>query len=80
MLITPLPSVTIFLTPRLLTQLTSVSESNLWHYSKVSKDHFSSSEDYGFVEFDGEESAQNAIDELNGTFINDKQVFVEHFL
>ncbi|KHG04753.1 Polyadenylate-binding 2 -like protein [Gossypium arboreum] len=35
---------------------------------------------YGFVQFDNEESAQNAIDKLNGMLINDKQVYVGHFL
>lgn len=38
------------------------------------------SKGYGFVQFDSEESAQSAIDKLNGMLINDKQVFVGHFL
>ncbi|KAE8695829.1 Polyadenylate-binding protein 4 [Hibiscus syriacus] len=38
------------------------------------------SKGYGFVQFDNEESAQHAIDKLNGMLINDKQVYVGHFL
>ncbi|KAK6130830.1 hypothetical protein DH2020_035428 [Rehmannia glutinosa] len=38
------------------------------------------SKGYGFVQFDTEEAAQNAIDKLNGMLINDKQVYVGHFL
>lgn len=38
------------------------------------------SKGYGFVQFEQEESAQNAIDKLNGMLMNDKQVFVGPFL
>ncbi|XWS21223.1 hypothetical protein CRYUN_Cryun30bG0036900 [Craigia yunnanensis] len=47
---------------------------------KISTDGFGQSKGYGFVQFDNEESAQNAIDKLNGMLINDKQVYVGHFL
>lgn len=35
---------------------------------------------YGFVQFDNEDSAQNAIKQLNGMLINDKQVYVGLFI
>ncbi|KAK3423262.1 hypothetical protein EUGRSUZ_F00193 [Eucalyptus grandis] len=47
---------------------------------KVANDAQGQSKGYGFVQFDNEESAQNAIDKLNGMLINDKQVYVGHFL
>ncbi|XP_012482731.1 polyadenylate-binding protein 2 [Gossypium raimondii] len=47
---------------------------------KISTDGLGQSKGYGFVQFDNEESAQNAIDKLNGMLINDKQVYVGHFL
>ncbi|EOY14403.1 hypothetical protein QUC31_000023 [Theobroma cacao] len=47
---------------------------------KIATDGFGQSKGYGFVQFDNEESAQNAIDKLNGMLINDKQVYVGHFL
>ena len=47
---------------------------------KISTDANGQSKGYGFVQFDLEESAQNAIDKLNGMLLNDKQVFVGHFL
>lgn len=47
---------------------------------KVALDASGQSKGYGFVQFDNEESAQNAIDKLNGMLINDKQVYVGHFL
>ncbi|KAE8731330.1 Polyadenylate-binding protein 3 [Hibiscus syriacus] len=47
---------------------------------KISTDSFGQSKGYGFVQFDNEESAQNAIDKLNGMLINDKQVYVGRFL
>ncbi|KAJ9186764.1 hypothetical protein P3X46_002301 [Hevea brasiliensis] len=47
---------------------------------KVATDASGQSRGYGFVQFDNEESAQNAIDKLNGMLLNDKQVFVGHFL
>jgi|UniRef100_A0A2N9H628 polyadenylate-binding protein len=47
---------------------------------KVATDANGQSKGYGFVQFDNEESAQNAIDKLNGMLINDKQVYVGHFL
>ncbi|KAF3446628.1 hypothetical protein FNV43_RR11808 [Rhamnella rubrinervis] len=47
---------------------------------KIAVDASGMSKGYGFVQFDSEESAQNAIDKLNGMLINDKQVFVGHFL
>ncbi|GMI96724.1 poly(A) binding protein 2, ARABIDOPSIS POLY(A) BINDING 2, POLY(A) BINDING PROTEIN 2 [Hibiscus trionum] len=47
---------------------------------KLSTDGLGQSKGYGFVQFDNEESAQNAIDKLNGMLINDKQVYVGYFL
>ncbi|KAK6938662.1 Polyadenylate-binding protein/Hyperplastic disc protein [Dillenia turbinata] len=47
---------------------------------KIATDQSGQSKGYGFVQFDHEESAQNAIDKLNGMLINDKQVFVGPFL
>ncbi|XAR64022.1 hypothetical protein NMG60_11024217 [Bertholletia excelsa] len=47
---------------------------------KIATDASGQSKGYGFVQFDNEESAQNAIDKLNGMLINDKQVYVGHFL
>nr|DAD41332.1 TPA_asm: hypothetical protein HUJ06_015655 [Nelumbo nucifera] len=47
---------------------------------KIATDPSGQSKGYGFVQFDNEESAQNAIDKLNGMLINDKQVYVGPFL
>ena len=47
---------------------------------KVATDANGQSKGYGFVQFESEDSAQNAIDKLNGMLINDKQVYVGHFL
>ncbi|KAK7268841.1 hypothetical protein RIF29_21550 [Crotalaria pallida] len=47
---------------------------------KVATDSSGNSKGYGFVQFDNEESAQKAIEKLNGTLLNDKQVYVGPFL
>ncbi|XP_037495544.1 polyadenylate-binding protein 4 [Jatropha curcas] len=47
---------------------------------KVATDSAGQSLGYGFVQFDNEESAKNAIDKLNGMLLNDKQVYVGPFL
>ncbi|XP_037495543.1 polyadenylate-binding protein 4 [Jatropha curcas] len=47
---------------------------------KVATDSLGQSLGYGFVQFDNEESAKNAIDKLNGMLLNDKQVYVGPFL
>ncbi|KAH9695439.1 hypothetical protein WN944_028768 [Citrus x changshan-huyou] len=47
---------------------------------KVATDLNGQSKGYGFVQFDNEESAQKAIEKLNGMLLNDKQVYVGHFL
>ncbi|KAK1316280.1 Polyadenylate-binding protein 2 [Acorus calamus] len=47
---------------------------------KVATDHSGQSKGYGFVQFEQEEAAQNAIEKLNGMLLNDKQVFVGPFL
>ncbi|KAE9586818.1 hypothetical protein Lal_00004325 [Lupinus albus] len=47
---------------------------------KIATDASGQSKGYGFVQFENEESAQNAIDKLNGKLINDKPVQVSHFL
>ncbi|XP_071733287.1 polyadenylate-binding protein 2-like [Rutidosis leptorrhynchoides] len=47
---------------------------------KIATDGTGQSKGYGFVQFETEEASQNAIDKLNGMLINDKQVYVGHFL
>lgn len=47
---------------------------------KIATDASGQSKGYGFVQFETEESAQTAIDKLNGMLINDKQVYVGPFL
>ncbi|KFK41598.1 hypothetical protein AALP_AA2G149300 [Arabis alpina] len=47
---------------------------------KVAMDVAGRSKGYGFVQFEKEEIAQAAIDKLNGMLLNDKQVFVGHFV
>jgi polyadenylate-binding protein len=47
---------------------------------KIATDQSAQSKGYGFVQFDNEESAKNAIEKLNGMLLNDKQVFVGPFL
>ncbi|OWM79210.1 polyadenylate-binding protein 2-like [Punica granatum] len=47
---------------------------------KVATDSSGQSKGYGFVQYDNEESAQKAIEKLNGMLLNDKQVFVGPFL
>ena len=47
---------------------------------KIATDPNGHSKGYDFVQFDNEESAQSAIDKLNGMLLNDKQVYVGHFL
>eukprot|EP01018_Ginkgo_biloba_P010458 Gb_26955 [translate_table: standard] len=47
---------------------------------KIATDASGQSKGYGFVQFEQEESAQTAIDKLNGMLINDKQVYVGPFL
>ena len=47
---------------------------------KVAVDSNGQSKGYGFVQFENEESAQNAINRLNGMLINDKKVFVGLFV
>ncbi|GAB2267572.1 poly(A) binding protein Pab2 [Dionaea muscipula] len=47
---------------------------------KVAMDPYGQSKGYGFVQYDNEESAKNAIEKLNGMLLNDKQVYVGPFL
>lgn len=47
---------------------------------KIATDASGQSKGYGFVQFDNDESARNAISKLNGMLLNDKQVFVGPFL
>ncbi|GMI88258.1 POLY(A) BINDING PROTEIN 8, poly(A) binding protein 8 [Hibiscus trionum] len=47
---------------------------------KVATDTSGQSKGYGFVQFDNEESAQKAIEKLNGMLLNDKQVYVGPFV
>ncbi|XP_020243055.1 polyadenylate-binding protein 2-like [Asparagus officinalis] len=47
---------------------------------KIATDASGQSKGYGYVQFDQEEAAQNAIDKLNGMALNDKVVYVGPFL
>ncbi|CAM6125515.1 unnamed protein product [Calypogeia fissa] len=47
---------------------------------KVATDGSGQSKGYGFVQFEQEESAQSAIEKVNGMLLNDKQVFVGPFV
>ncbi|KAL7601791.1 hypothetical protein Lser_V15G24641 [Lactuca serriola] len=47
---------------------------------KIATDMTGQSKGYGFVQYDTEEAAQQAIEKLNGMLLNDKQVFVGPFL
>ncbi|MBA0799170.1 hypothetical protein Gohar_009701, partial [Gossypium harknessii] len=47
---------------------------------KLATDSSGQSKGYGFVQFDNEESAQKAIEKLNGMLLNDKQVYVGPFV
>ncbi|GAA0169085.1 RNA metabolism protein [Lithospermum erythrorhizon] len=47
---------------------------------KLAVDALGHSKGYGFVQYHTEESAQKAIQQLNGMLLNDKQVFVGPFL
>ncbi|CAM8907040.1 unnamed protein product [Rhodiola kirilowii] len=47
---------------------------------KIATDASGQSKGYGFVQFENEESAQNAKEKLNGMLINDKQVYVGPFV
>ncbi|VVB10428.1 unnamed protein product [Arabis nemorensis] len=47
---------------------------------KVAVDSAGQSKGYGFVQYANEESAQKAIEKLNGMLLNDKQVYVGPFL
>ena len=47
---------------------------------KIATDPLGQSKGYGFVQFEQDEAAQNAISKLNGMLLNDKQVFVGPFI
>ncbi|GMJ09784.1 poly(A) binding protein 2, ARABIDOPSIS POLY(A) BINDING 2, POLY(A) BINDING PROTEIN 2 [Hibiscus trionum] len=47
---------------------------------KIATDSSGQSKGYGFVQFDNEESARKAIENLNGMLLNDKQVYVGPFV
>ena len=47
---------------------------------KVALDSNGQSKGYGFVQFDTKEAAESAIIKLNGMLLNDKQVYVGHFI
>ncbi|URE38767.1 Polyadenylate-binding protein [Musa troglodytarum] len=46
----------------------------------IAKDASGQSKGYGFVQFEQEEAAQNAINEMNGMLLNNKPVFVGPFI
>ncbi|KAL4346696.1 hypothetical protein GQ457_17G004190 [Hibiscus cannabinus] len=48
---------------------------NIWSY-KLALDPSSKSKGYGFVQFDNEESAQKAIEQLNGMLLNQKETLL----
>ncbi|CAK8532748.1 unnamed protein product [Lathyrus sativus] len=47
---------------------------------KVAIDEIGQSRGYGFVQFDNDESAKNAIEKLDGMLLNDKKVYVGYFI
>lgn len=47
---------------------------------KVVQDEEGKSRGFGFVHFETEEAAQNAIDKVNGMLLNDREVFVGRFI
>ncbi|KAL8156189.1 polyadenylate-binding protein 2-like isoform X2 [Apium graveolens] len=47
---------------------------------KIVTDDSGQSKGYGFVQYDSDEGAQKAIEQLNGMLLNDKQVYVGPFL
>ncbi|CAM8942327.1 unnamed protein product [Rhodiola kirilowii] len=47
---------------------------------KIATDPSGQSKGYGFVQFENEESAQTAMEKLNGMLLNDKQVYVGPFV
>ncbi|KAH7833679.1 hypothetical protein Vadar_008693 [Vaccinium darrowii] len=47
---------------------------------KLVRDPSGQSKGYGFVQYDSDEAAQEAIEKVDGTLLNDKQVFVEPYL
>lgn len=47
---------------------------------KIATDPSGQSKGYGFVQFEQDDAAQNAIDKLNGMLLNGKQVFVGPFM
>jgi polyadenylate-binding protein len=47
---------------------------------QVSTDTDGNSNGYGFIHFETEEAAQNAIEKVNGMLLEDKKVFVGKFI
>eukprot|EP00118_Oscarella_pearsei_P024540 m.306275 g.306275 ORF g.306275 m.306275 type:complete len:673 (+) comp41105_c0_seq1:189-2207(+) len=47
---------------------------------KVVVDNFGASKGYGFVHFEMQEAADKAISKVNGMLLNDKKVYVSHFM
>ncbi len=45
---------------------------------KIVYDEYGKSKNYGFVNFDNLNDAQNAIDELNGTIVDGEKLFINH--
>ncbi|KAG1698852.1 Polyadenylate-binding protein 1 [Nymphon striatum] len=48
--------------------------------SKIVQDENSNSKGYGYINFESEEAANNAIENINGTLINGKKVYVGSFI
>ncbi|XP_047325343.1 polyadenylate-binding protein 2-like [Impatiens glandulifera] len=47
---------------------------------KIATDSSGNSKGYGFVQFESDEAAQKAIEQLNGMLLDDKQVYVGYFV
>lgn len=53
---------------------------SLYSYFQVATDETANSKGYGFVHFETEEAANNAIIKVNGMLLNGKKVYVGRFI